>query len=72
METDSYTVNYRKIAENDTDFDQTVMSIDFDTEKEAKDFYNLIVKRAGYGIGYYVELLHYTNNSVEVIDKFEF
>lgn len=72
MTTDFYTVNYRKIAEFDVDEDVTVMSIDFNTEKEARDFYDIIVKRAGYGAGYYVELLHYIDDSIVVEGRFEF
>ena len=72
MSEDFYTVNYRKIAEFEIDDDVTVLGIDFDNEKQAKDFYNTIVEGNAYGEGYFVELLHYFNDSVVIVGRYEF
>ena len=72
MEQDFYTVNYRKIAEFEIDDDVTVLGIDFDNEEQATKFYDTIVEGNACGEGYFVELLHYFNDSVVIVGRYEF
>lgn len=73
MSENFYTINYRQINEDETADDITVLSIDFPNEDFAVKFFKSIVHGNQCGIGtHYVELLHYHDDTVTLIERVEF
>ena len=69
--TEWYTVNYKKLAEVETNDDTMVLSIDFSDEARATQFYNDIIEGNVYGQGYRAELIWYGENSIAYLGSYE-